>query len=419
MGRGLIANAAGTQLFTVCGNKAYSVAPNGDRTEIGSLITRRGHVGMRLGLNQLVVTDGANGYVYDLLTKAWTQIDSEGWLGSYTVESFGGYFVFVRPNSQQFYVSALEDATTLDPIDFFSANASPDKLVGQCKTGNVIVVFGEVSGEVWQLDDSGQEILVRNTGATLQAGLLAPFTAKEMDNSIYWLGRDERGAGFVYRLEGLRAVRISNMALEEKVQAAIAAGHDVGKASAYAYQQKGHSFYCLSIPGLETTWCFDAATGQWAERGETVNGDWVQHRGLYAAYAFGKHLVLDADDYIYQLDPNAYTNAGDPLVRCRISPHNSNPNLKPISFISFELDCTVGVGKPDGSAAKALLRYSNDGGHDWAHQPWREATLGAVGNTTARARWLRCGRARDRVWEVRISDPVPVSINDAVIEASS
>jgi len=416
MARGLIANPAGNQLFGVFGDGFYTIAPTGERTRIGSLVTRRGHVGMKVGLNQVVVTDGGYGYVYDLTTKTWTRITHEGWLGSATVEYLAGYFTFIDPHSQTFYISANEDALEFDPTEFATAHDSPDKLVGQVVTARSLVLFGEVGAEVWHETGNVDFPLERNNGVAIDVGLMAPFTAKELDNSVYWLGRDERGAGMVYRLEGFRPVRVSTMAVEEVIQRAVRDGHPVHKSVAYAYQQDGHSFYCLQVPGLDTTWVYDAASGQWHERAELVDGDYAQHRGRYHAYAYNKHLIVGDDDVIYEYDPEVYTNAGDVLVRDRISPHNAVPTLERLNFRGVELDCEVGHGKAGQERAELLMRYSDDGGHSYGS--WRTSTLGAVGERKARARFLRCGMARDRVWHFRVTDDTQFAIIGAAVDVT-
>ncbi len=419
MTRGLIANTAGTQLFCVVGNGVFSIDPKGNRTHVGTLLTRFGTVGLKIGLNQLVIVDGTYGYVYDLQTKVFARISDPAFQGSNTVDYIGGYFSFIDPNSQEFYISSFEDATTFDALDFASANESPDKLVGQKSTSNVIVYFGEVSAEIWQLDPTATLFaLQRNTGAYMEVGLLAPFTAAELDKTVFWLGRDERGAGIVYRMEGLRPLRISTIAVEEKIQAAISAGADMTQATAYGYQQDGHSFYVLQVPTLETTWVYDvsAQPPQWHERAELINGEFSQHRGKYHAYCYGKHLIAGDDGIVYAYDPKVNTNAGDPLVRARVSPHYASPQLDRVFFDMFELDCVVGYGIAGQKQANVQLRYSNDGGFSWGS--WRTATLGAVGEKQARARFPRCGSARDRVWEVRVADDVPFAIVNAVVGAT-
>lgn len=413
--RGMIATPSGNNLFIVVDDEVFKVSPTGARTQIGTLVTRRGTVGMKIGLTQLVIVDGVNGYLHNLTGDSLAVITSPGWLGSHTVDYIGGYFTFIDPDSQTFYVSAIEDASTIDALDFATANASPDKLVSQVSTGNVLVLLGEIGGEVWQESGAADFPLERNSGSYLEVGILAAHTLKEMDNSAFWLGRDERGAGMVYRMEGFRPTRISTMAIEQVIQAAIYAGEDVSKAVAYTYQQDGHSFYVLQVPGLDTTWTYDASSQMWHERAELVQGDYAQHRGRFHAYCYGKHLIAGDDGIIYEYDVEANDNAGDVLVRDRVSPHYATPSMDRLTFSRFELDCVVGYGKDLGAEAHVLLRYSNDGGFDWSS--WRTAGLGGIGEKQARARFLRCGSARDRVWHVRVTDNVKFAIIAAVVEA--
>lgn len=412
--RGMAANAAGDQLWVVSDNILYFIAANGDRTSRGTLLTHRGHVGMQVGLTQLVIVDGANGYVLDLTTNAFNRITAAGWLGSNTVGYLDGYFIFVDPDSQTFYISAIDNANSLDALQFASATGSPDDLVAVIVDHREAWFFGASSVEVWQ-DSGGTFPLARNEGAFIQTGCMAAFTAARLDNSIFWLGQNEQGAGQVFRAQGFQGMRVSTMAVEQAIQGAIAAGADITQACAYAYQHNGHAFYCLQVPGLDTTWCYDVASGQWHERAELVAGDYDQHRGDYHAYAYGKHIIGGQDaEILYAYDVDANTNAGDVLVRDRVSPHFASPQLNRISFGAFELDCTVGKGIAGQAQATVMLRYSNDGGVSWGS--WRYATLGAVGETLARARFLRCGSARDRVWQVRCTDDTPFAIIAAAIE---
>jgi hypothetical protein len=63
-----------------------------------------------------------------------------------------------------------------------------------------------------------------------------------------------------------------------------------------------------------------------------------------------------------------------------------------------------------------MLRWSNDGGLTWGNEHWR--SIGADGETKARVIWRRMGAARDRVYEVRVSDPVRRDIAGASLSAA-
>jgi hypothetical protein len=70
----------------------------------------------------------------------------------------------------------------------------------------------------------------------------------------------------------------------------------------------------------------------------------------------------------------------------------------------------TGVGTVSGQGVDpvVMMRVSRDGGHTWSNE--RTAGLGRLGEYTQRVFWNQLGRARDMVFEVRISDPVAVAI---------
>jgi hypothetical protein len=63
-----------------------------------------------------------------------------------------------------------------------------------------------------------------------------------------------------------------------------------------------------------------------------------------------------------------------------------------------------------------MLRWSNDGGSTWSKEYW--VGIGQMGKYRNRAIWRRLGQARDRVFEVSITDPVNVVIIAANLKAS-
>ncbi|MGV2359753.1 UNVERIFIED_CONTAM: hypothetical protein QOZ72_28920, partial [Pseudomonas aeruginosa] len=88
--------------------------------------------------------------------------------GSPRVDYLDGYGVFVRPDTQQFYISALNDFTTFDALDFASDEADPDNLVTHIVDHQELILFGERVTTVWF--DSGDATfpLARREGATME-----------------------------------------------------------------------------------------------------------------------------------------------------------------------------------------------------------------------------------------------------------
>jgi hypothetical protein len=63
-----------------------------------------------------------------------------------------------------------------------------------------------------------------------------------------------------------------------------------------------------------------------------------------------------------------------------------------------------------------MLRWSNDGGSTWSNEHW--VSIGKIGKYKNRAIWRRLGFARDRVFEVSVSDPIRTVIVSANLKAS-
>ena len=77
-------------------------------------------------------------YVLDTNTDTLTQITDPAFYGSPRVDYLDGYGVFVKPNSQQFYISAYNNFSTFDALDFASDEADPDNLGTFIVTGKQI-----------------------------------------------------------------------------------------------------------------------------------------------------------------------------------------------------------------------------------------------------------------------------------------
>jgi hypothetical protein len=397
---------AGGRAFFVAGSTLYELSAAWGLTSRGTLATSSGRVSMAWGLTQLVVVDGANGYVLNLGANVFARIADTDWPGASDVGYLNGYFTLVVPGGQQAYVTAIDDATNIDALDFVSAERVPDDLVSQAIVFGEQWLLGSLSSEVWSASGavSSDYPLQRNNGANSDVGCLAAGSVATLDNGFMMLGRDRNGGGMVYRTNGLQLQRVSTQAIEQ----ALALSSDLSSATAYAYQQDGLTFYALNAPGLSSTWCYEVSTGQWHERCDLDGfGDLTQGRVSHCMYAHGRVVGFAADGRVYELSRDAYTNAGDALVRLRVSPNDVIPSRDRIFFSEFAVDATTGQA-PQGQEYFAELGYSNDGGNTWG--PYLSRSVGKVGEFFTRLFWTRLGHARDRVWRLRYSGNTPWTI---------
>ena len=398
--------------FFVAGSILYELTSTGVMTSRGTLSTATGYVEMEYGVTQLVLVDGANGYVLTLATNVFSKITSSGFYGSNRVEFLDNYFLFLRPGTGQFYISAINNASSEDPLAFATAESAPDNLVAILAVQRRLLLFGQYTIEIW-FNSGNVDFPFQREGTTIEVGCIAAHSARTVDNTAFWIGQDKNGSGVVYRLQGYQAMRISTQAIEQAIQAS----SDLSSAVCYAYQENGLTFYAINAPGLTSTWVYEVASGAWHERCDLDSmGRFKADRGVCHMAAFGYHLIGGSDGVVYKLDRSVYTKNGNPLVRERTSPHSSVPSLKYQFFDHFFLDCTTGEA-PQAVDPVVTLSWSGDSGATWRGN--RQKSTGKVGERFARIPWKAgLGRSRDRVWKVRFSDNAPFAILNADIGAT-
>ena len=389
--------------FVASGNILYEVTALGATTVRAVLNTVSGFVGMAHNKTQLAIVDGANLYVFNLNTNLANRITAPGWRGSNDVHELDGYFIFVAPATDQFYISAIDDGTKLNALDFSSADSSPDNIVAHPVSHRQLWLFGTRSTEIWI--DSGALAFpfVRYNSYTLDVGCVGPRAAINAADTLFWIGQTDRGTGIVYMAAGNQPQRVSTQAIEE----ALASSTNLAAATMWTYQIEGHEFIGINAPGLSSTFVYDAAVQQWHERAEWDAG-WMPLRSRLVTAVGTDHFAGDANGQLVRLDDAANSLSGRVLVRERTWPHINPPSAEMLTFYGLELQMTTGFG------GNVTLQISNDGGKTFG--PMLLRSLGAIGRTMQRIRWLGLGTAFNRVFRIRCSDAVPFGIHSATLD---
>jgi len=400
--------------FVVSGTQLYKINNSYAATLIGT-VAGTGPVSMADNGTQLFIAANGPSYIYNNTTNAFGQITDPDFPGAVTVCYLDGYFVFNEPNSQKMWITALLDGTSIDPLEFASTEGSPDGLVAVVSNFREVWAFGTNSIEVWYDSGATDFPLQRIQGAFNELGCAAAYSIAKMDNGLFWLGRDRRGQGIVYRANGYTGQRISTHAVEWHIQQY----GNISDAIAYTYQQDGHSFYVLIFPSANTTWVYDVATQAWHERAGFSNGSFTRHRSN-CQMAFNNKIVVG--DYengnIYAFDMETYADNGQIqkwLRTWRALPTGQN-NLRRTAHHSLQIDLETGVGLNlgQGSDPEVMLRWSDDGGHTWSN--YHTSPVGKIGQYYHRTFFRRLGmtlKLRDRVYELSMTDPVKTAIMGA------
>lgn len=341
-----------------------------------------------------------------------------------------GYLIFSVPDTNQFYVSD-PNQPIVNPLSFASSEASPDKIAGIIAANRELWIFNEQSIEVWANTGNADFPFERISGGFIELGCIAKYSIAKSKGIVFWLGQN----GSVYMAQGLAPKRISTHAIEQLIQSVL----DIKSGKGFAYEKDGHQFYVLNFN--EFSICYDVVTGLWHERAYTNEGALERHRAnTYAYYdkfeniegavqaasgelnaqaghAYSRHYVGDYENNkLYVLDSERYLDDQQMITRLRRAPHVSN-ELKNVFHNSLQIDLEVGVGLDgagQGTNPKAMMQFSDDGGHTWSNEYW--ADIGKIGERFKRVIWRRLGRSRDRIYQLKITDPVPVTIVGAQIE---
>jgi hypothetical protein len=342
--RGLWAHQTnGSDFYVVSGNEFYKLSGlNATPILLGTVIGA-GPVSIADNGTQLFIAANGPSYIYNEVTNVFAAINDPDFAGAKTVAYLDGYFVFNQPNSQIIWVSQLLNGSSVDPLDFASAEGSPDGVVGLIADHRELWVFGTDSVEVWYNSGAADFPLQRIQGAFNEIGCVSAYTIAKMDNGLFWLGTDARGQGIVYRANGYTGVRISTHAIEY----AIAQYGNISDAIAYTYQQEGHAFYVLTFPSGNATWVYDVATQAWHERAGFDSGEFMRHRSNCQCNFGGNIIVGDFQNgNIYTLDLDVYADNGGIqkwLRSWRALPTGTN-NLKRTAHHSLQIDMESGVG---------------------------------------------------------------------------
>ena len=328
--------------YVVSGSKFYSLSTSYTATLIGT-VSGSGPVSMADNGTQIFIACNPLSYIYNTSTAVFAQITDVDFPGAGSVGYLDGYFVFNEPDSQKFWVTSLLDGTSVDPLDFASAEGYPDNVISLIVDHREIFLFGTTSVEVWYDAGTPDFPLARIQGAFMEVGCEAAYSVAKLDNSVFWLGSDARGRGIVYRANGYTPARISTNAVEYAIQ-----GYgNISDAVAYTYQQDGHPFYVLIFPSAQATWVYDVSTTLWHERAGFEDGQFTRHRSN-CQMSYNSEIVVGdyADGRLYAFDLDVYADDDQiqKWLRSWRALATGQNNLKRTAHHSLQLDAETGVG---------------------------------------------------------------------------
>lgn len=414
---------AGVQgrLFAVGGARPYEIFGGATTQIYGAMSGATGPCVFKENGTQLLVLDSASSKIYNLDGTLFT---STAVFNATALEYLDGFYVAIATGASlsnpaltnQVNVSNSLDGSTWNALNFIIKTGSQDQITQLAVINGQLWVFGQKTIEPWYNAGNPGFPFQRIQGATINQGLLAKWTVAKTNNALIWLGADDRGYAVVYKSQGLLPVRISNHAIEYL----IGTFADISSATAYIYQEAGHTFYVLNFSN--GTLVYDLTTEMWHERAYLNAGTLERARpNCFASVnnfpAAGQNTNYVGDystGNIYSQSISIAADNGSTIRRIRTAPHIANHNQW-IKYRRFELDADIGTATP-------VLDYSNDGGRNfqvgtlaYAMTKSTASTPGGFGQYYA----MQLGRSRDRVFRVTINDSTNlIKLVNAYVDAN-
>lgn len=367
----------GNDALILADKTLYRVATNGVQTAFAGSIPGRDRVKIDIGrdADDNDVARIATGDALYIATAGAVTLEAfpePGGAGAQDILFHRGFWIGIEAGTDKAYYQIPGEATW-NALDFASAEYQPDKLIGLDALRDQIWMLGDTTTEVFALTGADPAIAPYG-GLAFDKGCRARDTIFAVGDLLFWV--DDRNG--VQMTNGGEPQQVASAGLVGEIRKARA--QDL---RAWGFGIDNRIYYILSL-GF-ATWVFEASARSWASWDSSGLNHFSGHLGCEYA---GQVLALDADagsGAVWQVDPLAKTDAGDP-IECELSAYlEVNEGSVPISNI--ELSGLVGDAPRTGSGSNPIMAmaYSKDGGKTWSN--WKWTSMGMTGKYAGRLRW--------------------------------
>lgn len=380
-----------TSLGTIAGTERVSMAQNGTQL--------------------VILRPGSTGYVYNHSTGSLATITDSDFTASgdpQYVRYVDGYFAF-STDEQKLIVSALNDGTSYNALDFGSAEADPDSIVTLHTSGGRLLALGTETTQIFQNIGGTDFPFQAVPASTIPIGCYAAFSVVDAGGSFAMIGGGERESASVYFFTGNNYEKISNEAIDYLIEQLT----DTELATVQGWHYADRSSVFAGWQLKDTTIVYDFTTGRWHERqSRTFDTDGFPNQVAWRCSdilrGYGRMLVGDRlDGLIGHADLDTYDEYGDEILRWAVTMPLDN---KGDSFSVPRIEATTESGAATSSELDPKLRMSlsRDG---IVFGPEKSRDIGKVGEREKRQIWRKNGWF-DRVCVMKfiMSDKVKFSM---------
>jgi len=390
-------------LYSVNGINLYSVNSSGDHTLLGSggeILGTDDCIFAGIGDNVVIVTEG-KAFVYDGSTI--DEVDDADLETPNGVAHLNNQIIY-DGDGGRFASSDVGDATSIDGLNYATAESNADDLVRPYVLNQTLYLMGDRTIEQWWNSGSGSPPFDRIEGGIIPVGLKALLSVADNGDVMYFLADDLR----IYAVSGSSKQILSTIPLANAVEGYSTVTDAIGT----YFTLEGQGFYQITFPTEDKSWCFHEQSKQWFEVSSGNDGG----RAIFnhAVQAYNKTIVADkANGNLYELDVETFNENGATIHRQRdTAPFHGGLIGRPGKWIEFnrvELHLETGVGDLT-QTPNIILSWSDDGGRTFSTESWGTLNIGSAGDYQRKVEWFGLGGAYDRIFRIKASEAVRFSI---------
>ena len=384
------------KLYITTTTNLYEVDNLGVGTDLGSVSFSADRVSMAENGEHLVVV-GREGYTYSVADGLVQYQVSDNYLPSEFVEFLDGYFIFLRADTENIFISQL-NSIVLDGTEIATEESEPDRLLSMTVVNRELWLFGAKSTAQWYNAEGFDFPFLRKQGPYIETGIIAKYSVASHKNNCAWIGEDR----IIYKSRGSGSEPIS----DKDVEASISKG-TILDAFAFMYTGDGHVFYQVTFPSLNLTWVYDFITGQWHNRSHSVHG---RHFANFYIQAHGIDIIGDFQTpKLYEWTVDAKKDIDEFIHRELIAPvlHNDRKWFT-LPVIAVDMKTGVGLTSGQGSDPQAFISISKDNKNTFTNP--KSIDIGKIGEVTTRVRARRFGRMLQAHIKIVCNDAVDLVI---------
>lgn len=255
------------------------------------------------------------------------------------IDSLNSYVLISCSDGSIYWIVPGE--TTIDPLNFVTAESAPDGLVAGRRLESEMFFFGQSSVEPWQLTGDADAPFQKAIGRQYERGARDRDSVRRFDNSIIWVGENNN----VYRA-GAQPEVVADEGISERIRKA------TGETSAFVFNVDRHEFYALRIPG-QGTFLLDASTREWCRWKSDGLTEWAPH--VCATTSDEVYLGSAVDGRVWTMAPDSALDEMTPIewVVTGNLPMLGRPQRNDSMAIGVgcEQDCTIRVRWHDAREA--------------------------------------------------------------------